>query len=126
MIEKPVLLDPDESTFGAHMELIQDGTISVRSGVDFKRFPPNTVDKLVEDHTSNCSICGQLPYARRPPGGTTGGVVGGFPWKFSAGVGRANPGCPGGLVGKLMPISALPCVMLYTMSNVQDCSCSNF
>ena len=50
MIEKPVLLDPDESTFGAHMELIQDGTISVRSGVDFKRFPPNTVDKLVEDH----------------------------------------------------------------------------
>ena len=69
MIEKPVLLDPDESTFGAHMELIQDGTISVRSGVDFKRFPPNTVDKLVEDHTSNCSICGQLPYARRPPEG---------------------------------------------------------
>ena len=28
-----------------------------------------------------------------------------------------NPGCPGGLVGKLMPISALPRVMLYAMSN---------
>ena len=50
MIEKSVLLDPDESTFGAHMELIQDGTISVRSGVDFKKIPTQLTCRLSSDH----------------------------------------------------------------------------
>ena len=65
MIKKSVLLDPVESVFGSHMELIQNETISVRSAADFrKKYPPATVEKLVEDHVLNCSICGQLPYPR--------------------------------------------------------------
>ena len=68
MIEKSVLLDPAESVFGSHMDLIQDGTISVRSAADFKKFPPRTIDKLVADHTENCAVCGSLPYLRVLPG----------------------------------------------------------
>ena len=85
--------------FGAHMELIQDGTISVRSGVDFKRFPPNTVDKLVEDHTSNCSICGQLPYARRPPEGPPA-AWSGVSLEIFYGSGPCEPWMPWGLGGE--------------------------
>ena len=68
MIERSVLLDPAESVFGSHMDLIQAGTLSVRSAADFKKFPPCTVDKLISDHTENCAICGALPYARVLPG----------------------------------------------------------
>ena len=67
-MERTLLVDPTQEVFSAHVDQISNGTVSVRTSADFKKYPLGTIETIITDHITHCPVCSDiLPYARREP-----------------------------------------------------------
>ena len=44
-MERTVLVDPTQEVFSAHVDQIANGTVSVRTSADFKKYPLGAIEK---------------------------------------------------------------------------------